>query len=297
MFRKVILAYHSIHSEEHPAIIGSFPITLERFKSQINLLRNNDWDIASISDIHKEVNKNTVYIMSDDGTIDWCKNVLPWCEEEGIITNTSLITGSWLENPIYPIAHRVQIALMMKDKKFKIPKLTDDQKAYIDRVYSYEKDETRRYVKGCCNLLFDFEDACEILNFDEEGYIEINGIQYSESELLSQRFAKPDQYKKFKYAEYNIHTVSHRAFTGNIKDYIENEIIPCKEAILKENLKFTNFFTLPTKPMYGAKDIDLIQPLKEIGIEGMFTNNGEWNQKSFIIERIDAKNVENHFGF
>ena len=297
MFRKVVLVYHSIGSKEVPAVIGAFPISLDRFKSQINLFRINDWDIESISNIHKEVSKNTVYIMSDDGTVDWCENVLPWCEKEGIITNTALITGPWLENPIYPIAHRVQIALMMKNRKFNIPKLSNEQKSYIDKMYAHEQDETRRYVKGCCNLLFDFKDASKVLDFNEEGYILIDNKQYLESDLLKQRFAKPEAYKKFKYAEYSIHTVTHKAFTGDTKDYIENEIIPCKNIILEEKLNLKDFFVLPIKPMFGAKDTDLIQPLKDIGIKGMFTNDGEWDKKSFIIERIDAKNIENYFQF
>lgn len=53
MFRKVVLVYHSIGSKEVPAVIGAFPISLDRFKSQINLFRINGWDIASISNIHK----------------------------------------------------------------------------------------------------------------------------------------------------------------------------------------------------------------------------------------------------
>ena len=34
-----------------------------------------------------------------------------------------------------------------------------------------------------------------------------------------------------------------------------------------------------------------------LGIKEMFTNDGEWDKKSFIIERIDAKNIENYFQF
>ena len=297
MYRKVIVAYHSINSKEVPSVLGSFPISLDRFKSQINLFRKNDWKISSVDTLFDDIEQDTVYIMSDDGTVDWCENVLPWCENEGIITNTSLITGVWYDKPVYPIAHRVQIALMMKNRKFNLRNLTKEQKAYIDKMYAHEQDETRRYVKGVCNLLYDFKEASKVLDEGEEGYIVIDNKQYLESELLEKRFSKPSDYKRFKQAEFNIHTVTHKAFTGDIKDYIENEIIPCKNDILKENLNLKPFFTLPTKPMFGAKDTDLIEPLKEIGIKGMFTNAGEWNKKSFIIERIDAKNVENYFNF
>lgn len=284
-FKKVILVYHSISGYACNSIKGSFPITMERFTKQINSLRQQGWSFEFLSNLNAEIQNNTIYITGDDGTIDWAKNILPWCEKEKIPTHTGIITGPWLENPIFPITHRVQIALMINNKQFNLDNLTDDEKNYIDKIYHYETDNTRRYVKGCCNLLYDFNKSSNVLG----------NYTFEEITELSQRFANYSEYQKYKYCEVGVHTVSHRAFDGNVNNYIETEIIPCLSMLLRHNLKLSKFFTLPMRPMFGAKVEQLVEPLKNLGFEGILDGPGEWDQTSFIIPRIDAKDVETFF--
>jgi peptidoglycan/xylan/chitin deacetylase (PgdA/CDA1 family) len=82
MNNKIIIMYHSVASEEIPAVTGSFPISMDRFKDHIQLLKSNGYEFDFISNIHKiNKNKKIAYITGDDGTTDWTRNVLPWCEK------------------------------------------------------------------------------------------------------------------------------------------------------------------------------------------------------------------------
>lgn len=283
--QKIVIAYHSIEGENEKAVKGSFPITMERFKKQVNLIKSKGWRFDFLSNINKPIEENTVYITGDDGTVDWVRNVLPWCEENKIATQTSIITGPWLDNPIYPIAHRVQIALTIKDREYNLIKLTKEEKKYIDTVYKYEVDSTRRYVKGCCNLLYDNKGAEEVLGMPG----------YEEALELANRFATIDEYRGYEYAEYGVHTVSHRAFDGDVDKYIDEEIIPCLNMLLKNKLKTVKYFTLPMRPMFNSTVNQLVEPLKKLGFKGIVDGKGYFDGKSFIIPRIDAKEVEEFF--
>lgn len=283
--KKIVIAYHSIDGDNEKAVRGSFPITMERFKKQIELIKSKGWRFDFLSNINKPIEENTVYITGDDGTVDWVRNVLPFCEENKIPTQTAIITGPWLNNPIYPIAHRVQIALTIKDREYNLLKLTEEEKEYIDKVYKYETDSTRRYVKGCCNLLYDNDGAEEVLGTPG----------YEEALELSRRFAEIEEYKGYEYAEYGVHTVTHRAFDGDVDKYIDEEIIPCLNMLLKNKLKAVKYFTLPMRPMFNSTVLQLVEPLKSLGFDGIVDGNGHYDGKSFIIPRIDAKQVEEYF--
>jgi hypothetical protein len=238
-----------------------------------------------LSRLHEPVTADTLYVTGDDGTVDWVRNVLPWCQQRGIPTHTGVITGVWRERPIYPVTHRVQIALSLPDKPVPQPILTDEQREYIDRVYRYETDPRRRYLKGACNLVMDFEQADATLG----------RADFDELRLLTGRFARPDEYR-FPLAEVGVHTVSHRAFGGDPETYLADEIIPCLTALLQHGLNVTGFFTLPMWPMFGATVEQLIEPLQRYGFAGILDGAGEWDGRSFIVPRIDAKNVEQTLG-
>jgi peptidoglycan/xylan/chitin deacetylase (PgdA/CDA1 family) len=280
--RKIILMYHSIKSDRVPAVLGSFAISMERFKAQILGAKARGWSFAPLSRLREPVDRDTLYITGDDGTVDWVRNVLPWCEEQGLATHTAVITGPWLENPIYPVTHRVQIALSLPNREIPQPSLTEDQTAYIDKVYHYETEPRRRYLKGACNLVLDFDEASKVLG----------AADFDEQCQLRKRFSTPEEYKQFTLAEVGVHTVSHRAMGMDTEDYIRKEILPCLAMLLRHDLKVTRYFTLPMRPRYIAKVEDLVQPLKKYGFHGILDSQGVWDQESYIVPRIDAKKVE-----
>lgn len=284
--RQVVLAYHSVSSARCPAVLGSFPIPLARFQHQIRAAREQGWQFGSLRELRRPAHRDTLYITGDDGTIDWVRNVLPWCEKEGLPTHTAIITGPWLTSPVYPVAHRLQILLCLPGRELPIPALTPDQADYVDRVYAYETDARRRRLKGACNVVLDDAAARELLGPPDE----------EERRLLQERFAQPAEYQGYSLAEFGPHTVSHRAFDGDVYSYVHNEILPCVGEMHRHGLVSTAYLTLPMRPRFPATVEQLVPALQGRGFAGVLDAAGEWDRRSFVVPRIDAKNVEAFLG-
>lgn len=287
--RKVVLVYHAIDGSGlggEPAVAGSFPITMERFIAQVDGLRERGWAFAPPSRLRHPVERDTVYITGDDGTVDWARNVLPWCEGEGVPTETAVITGVWHDPPIYPIAHQVQVLLSVRDSGgLPRPRLTAGQREYIDRIYAYESEPARRYLKGACNVVFDEASAREFL-----------GQPDAECQaLLARRFAEPRDYDRFHLAELGVHTVAHGSFDGDGEGYMAGEVGPCMASLREKCRHVVPLFTLPVKPKEGVSLAPLCDLLRQAGYVGMCHAPGEWNQRDFIVPRVDAKDVEKFF--
>jgi len=292
---KYILMYHSINGDKQKAVVGSFPIEMERFIFQVQSLKKYNYIFDYISNLNKQYsdNLNRIYITGDDGTIDWTKNVLPWCEQNKIPTHTAIITGPFETVPIYPITHLIQIILILRSeqqlldlsntlKKY----LAKSELKYIEKIYFYENLEYRKIIKGACNLILNKK---EIYHF-------IGNLSKLEKDLLIQRFEKLEYYKNFNYAEIGVHTKSHWALGKNYSEYITEEIETSRELLLKNGLNPTKYFVSPMKPRDGASLFDIKDNLKNLGYDGILdSNHGIWNQKDFIIPRIDAKNIEDFF--
>ena len=284
---KIVWVYHSVSGSEHPGVEGSFPIPLERLMHQVREARRNGWRFDHVSNIVKPTTQRTVYITADDGTVDWVRNALPWLEEEGIPSYLATITGPWESKPIYPVTHLVQIALVDPEFLPVFPDISDDERAYIDKSYSYETETKRRYTKGLCNLILDDQGARRVLGSPRLNYLE----------KLAIRFATPGELKQFQMVEFGVHTVSHKGFEGNIQAYLDEEILPCYATILREDLRPSRVFVQPMQARHPAKLEDLVPTLKEIGFIAAFNYFGPWNQESFIIPRTDAKRIEETMGF
>lgn len=290
---QLIIMYHSVSSVEIPEVIGSFPISFDRFKEQILLAKKLGYSFDFISNLDKNIESTNkiIYITGDDGTIDWTRNVLPWCEENKIPTHTGVITGPFHEKKVYPLTHLVQIILFTRDKnileelstKIKNNFLSKEQLSYINSIYHYEELEYRRIIKGAFNLILEIDIANELIG------------EYSslERELLMNRFEQLDYYKQFKYAEIGVHSKSHCALGKNITSYIKDEIIESKELIVANELTLSGYFVSPMKPRYGATLDSIVTQLQELGFKGILDSNyGIWDKKNYIIPRIDAKLME-----
>lgn len=280
--RKVVLMYHSVDGPAAPAVLGSFPVTLDRFIGHVTLARDLGWTFGRLSDLHAPVERDTLYITGDDGTADWARNVLPWCEGAGIPTHTALITGPWQDQPVWPVAHRLQVLLALPDLFLPRPELTADERAYIDRVYAYERDPRRRYLKGACNVIYDDAQARELLGEPTA----------AEVEHLAARFAAPHEYRGLALAEFGVHTVTHRAFDGDAPRYLAEEIVPCAHDIRAATLPLSRIFTLPMRPRFPATVEQLVPTLAAQGFDAVLDGQGQWDGRSFIVPRIDAKHVE-----
>jgi peptidoglycan/xylan/chitin deacetylase (PgdA/CDA1 family) len=285
-FRKVVLMYHSVSGPAAPAVAGGFPVPLERFKYQVQQACRQGWQLGRLSDLRKPVSADTLYVTGDDGTVDWAHNVLPWCEQHAIPTHTALITGPWLDEPIYPVAHRLQILLSLRGHELPVPSLSGEQRAYVDRIYAYEKDPHRRYLKGACNLVFDDAEARQLLGPPSP----------EEERLLSVRFAPPEAYRGYQHAEFGVHTVSHRAFGGDPEAYVREEVLPCRDAMIRHGLQPTRYLVLPMRPRFGATVEQIAPYLQAAGFEGTLEALGEWDGQSFAIPRLDAKDMEQYLG-
>ena len=292
MGKQIIFMYHSIESEEIPSVIGSFPLSFEKFKNHISLAMKHQYKFDFISNFHKNKNscENYIYITGDDGTRDWTRNILPWCEKNKIPTHTGIITGPLEKNPIYPLTHIIQIILLTRDEKeleklcnkLKNDYLSFEQLEYINKIYFYEELEYRRVIKGSFNLILEKEKSYEVLG----------KLQSNEYQFLEERFENIDFYKNFQYAEIGVHTKSHWALGNNIEDYIKNEILASKIFLEENRLNPTTYYVSPMKPRHGAKLEDLVEKLKEYGFDAILdSNNGVWNKEDYIIPRIDCKNM------
>jgi hypothetical protein len=285
-FRKVILMYHAVESTDHPAVLGSHPISTERFKTQIQGAQARGWRFGAISRLFEPIEADTLYVTGDDGTVDWARNVLPWCEANGIPTHTAVITGPWARPPVYPIAHRLQILLSLSGCELPIPDLTAEQLEYVDRVYAYETEPRRRRLKGACNVILSDEQARELLGPPKD----------DEMRWLTRRFAIPEEYRPFRLVELGTHTTTHNAFSGDPQAYVQQEVLPCFETLREHGFEPTRVFTLPMRPRHPATVEQLIPALRQAGFLGILDGQGEWDQQSFVIPRIDAKNVEQVLG-
>ena len=294
--QKLIIVYHSVSSDEIPGVTGSFPIPMSRFMRQIMSALKAGYISKPVSFLNKKVpvGEKWLFITGDDGTIDWSRNILPWCEENKIYTHTAIITGPWLTPPVFPLAHIIQVVLACRSETLleglvdRIqPNLTPSRLNFIHRVYSYETFNSRRIIIGACNLVFEHDFACEM----------IGELTNEEHELLSLRFESAEFYKRFEYAEVGVHTKSHTALGQNFNEYLSSEIDDSKETMLQNGLEPTDFFTLPMKPKFEAEITDLIAPLKARGYQGIFfSEDAVWNQSDFVIPRVDAKSVEIYLG-
>lgn len=293
---KIVLMYHSIESEQYPAVAGSFPISFERFKKQIKALKQQNCKFDFLSNFYNDIadDERYIYITGDDGTVDWTKNILPWCEEHHIPTHTGVITGPFENDIVYPLTHMVQIILTTRDKKdlsrlsyiLQNEFLSQEDISYINKIYHYEVLEYRRIIKGAFNLILDVHTAKEI----------IGSLSSGEKQLLQDRFESLEYYKQFNYAEIGVHTKSHWAIGGDILEYIDSEIQSNKQLLLDNEFIPTDFYVSPMKPKNGYSLQDIVKPLKELGYKGILdSNHGIWDGESFIIPRIDAKNVEEFF--
>lgn len=296
MSEKLVLMYHSISGKENPSVIGSFPIPIDRFIYQIESLLAEGWVPTPISQLHQTFGESErrLYITSDDGTIDWSRNALTWCEKNKIPTHTAVITGPWNREPLFPLTHVIQVKLSVCSpqslnelaKRIK-DQITKEEFNYIEIVYGHEKEPYRRIIKGAFNLIFQKNKAYEILG-------ELTEI---EKWHLERRFESHQNYKKFKYAEMGVHTHSHNALDLDTDTYVKDEILHSQKNIEDAGYSPSKYFTLPMQPMHGAKTESLIEPLKLHGYKGILVaNSGQWDGESFIIPRVDGIHVEEFVG-
>lgn len=289
MARKVIVMYHAVGSAGYPAVVGSFPVSMDRFEHQVRTAEAHGWAFGRVSQLFDPVERDTLYLVHDDGTSDWVNNVLPWCESRKIPTHVGVITGPWLDQPIYPVTHIVQVILQTRDatslRRIALrlaSRLTEAQVTYIDRMYHYETDPCRRMIKGTINLIIDPQQAITL----------IGDLDETEQRIMAQRFSPPEAYRRFEMLELGVHTVSHTAMTRDVDAYLHEEIHTCARHLREAGLDHNHVFTLPMVPRYGASAEDLLEPLRRGGYRGMFNTQGFWNQQDFMIPRIDAVHLE-----
>lgn len=289
---KLVLMYHSLTSSQQPGVLGSFPIEFSEFQDQLQRFMGLGYAIKPSSYLSQmpEPDEKWLFVTSDDGTVDWTKNALPWCEAENIYTHTGVLTGAWQTQPIYPLAHWIQILLALRPEQELnalaervVRLLMPEQQEYINRVYAYETQAVRRIIKGGCNLILSDNLAREAL---EE-------MTNQEQTLLAQRFEQVDYFKQFRYAEIGTHSVSHAAMGIDIAAYVADEVKASQQHLRNAGFNASRYFTLPMKPRFGASVQDLTSHLQNLGYRGLFYSayDDGWDGSSFVIPRLDAKQI------
>ncbi|MFI3118669.1 MAG: hypothetical protein QX203_01650 [Methylococcaceae bacterium] len=288
---KLVLMYHSLSSAKHPGVLGSFPVEFSDFKAHLHAFIDLGYQIKPSKYLQQtpESGEKWLFVTSDDGTVDWTRNALPWCESQNIYTHTAVVTGPWQAQPIYPLAHWLQVLLALRTlSELEVLAgqvsgcLTEDEKKYIDRIYAYETQPVRRLLKGACNLILTDAKAREVLG----------DMSAKEQEALACRFESPDYFQHFNYAELGTHTVSHSALGDNVEHYISHEINASHQHLLDLNLQPSHYFTLPMKPKFGATLHDLTHRLQQKSYHGLlYSAYEEWDGRSFVIPRLDAKSI------
>ncbi len=202
-------------------MIGSFPIPIDRFIYQIeSLLAEVGFLLRFPNFIKRLGDERRLYITSDDGTIDWSRNALTWCEKNKIPTHTAVITGPWNREPLFPLTHVIQVKLSVCSPKV-LMNLQNELKIKSRRknlitlklFMEYEKEPYRRIIKGAFNLIFQKNKAYEILG-------ELTEIEKWHLESV---FESHQNYKNFKYAEMKF-THSHNALDLDTDTYVKMQI-------------------------------------------------------------------------
>ena len=290
--RDLIVMYHSVGSDVKPAVVGSNPIHLDRFKRQMLLFDAAGYRFASIRELDARIdNSDRVFITSDDGTSDWATNVLPWCEVNSIPTHTGIISGPLRDKPTYPLAHLVQLLLASKTNEELTrlceslqAKLTSTELDFVNQTYNYETDQNRRVIKGALNFILPQNVAMEQLSpFMSE----------ADFTNMTIRFQNLEFYRNFSYATLGNHTENHTALGQDFLMYFQHEVEPCKEFLKDHPNNIGDIFTLPLKPRANAEKSAFYELLQKNGFKHCLTSfAGIWDGQSFEIPRIDAQDVE-----
>jgi hypothetical protein len=291
MAQKLIVMFHSVNGPNRPAAVGAFPVAFDDFRLSVEQYAAAGWAFGRLSAYRHPVDRPTVYLTSDDGTSDWAANVLPWCEDMKIPTHTGLCTGIWREDPIYPLAHLVQVVLAKRPADG-LAALADTlwqrispmARQHVEACYAYETDAARRKIKGVCNLCLPPAEAMAALQ----------PLNDDEVATLSDRFAPPKAYAGLEFAEVGVHTVSHAPLGTDLDGYMNNEVLACRDELAAAGLggQDAGWFTLPMRPQPGASLDDLLTRLKSSGFVGMLDGAmppGEMSGDDFAVRRLDAK--------
>ncbi len=289
---KLVLMYHSLGSPQQPNVLGSFPIEFSDFQEHLRRFIELGYAIKPSSHLSltPDADERWLFVTSDDGTVDWSKNALPWCEAENIYTHTAVLTGVWQDNPVYPLAHWIQLLLALRSEQALeilaqrvASLLTVEQQDYVNRIYAYETQPIRRLIKGGCNLILSDSQAREALGV----------MTNQERDLLEQRFEQIDYLKQFRYAEIGTHSVSHAAMGADIAEYVDEEVKASLQHLIAAGFDASRYFTLPMKPRFGASLQDLTPHLQNLGYQGLFYSayDDGWDGRSFVIPRLDAKQI------
>ena len=283
----IVMMYHAVSGPAHNGVKGSFPLTFKRFIAQIETLRKAGYMFGHVDDLPDaaQSGQRVAFITSDDGTVDWCENALPYLESQSIPSHLGIISGVWAPEPIYPLTHIIQIILNTRttsalndlaDQLFY--RLSDQQLKYINAHYSYEKIWARRMIKGAMNLVLPNNIGQEL----------VLPLSNEEKNLLATRFATPDQLRSFTYLSIGNHTRNHTTLDSNAQSYFSNEVLTWSINKSWPTSKISKVFTLPITGRPDASYNQLEWLLRDAGYQSMFTGSGFWDKKSFTIPRIDA---------
>lgn len=289
--KDLIIMYHYVMEPEQWK--GSVPISPENFKKQV-LWAKKHYEIVKPEDMHKPTTKPKCIISFDDGTKDQYINAFNILRELEVPGYFTIMYGP-LKLKKIPVFHLVHTVLSYFDDQVIwneiSSKVNQDEIRSRSKIYSYETNKYRRYVKYLFN--FYFEENESRIYLEEKvisiyGSLEkfIEGFYISEQEILEMDNAG---------MSIGIHCVNHLPYGGNALEFYNKEIAPCKNYLEKLLSKEVKFYT----PAFGGGEnaADMHENLHPILhqkglIAGFTTQNGLTNlQQGFWHNRIDCNQL------
>jgi len=273
---------------------GIFPLEPHKFEEQVELL-SKYYNIVCPDELNNPPKDKPYCVLTfDDGTKDQYQNAFSILKKKGIPGYFTVMSGP-LENREIPIIHLVHAGLSFYSDEEIWNELNElynlKEVPELSNIYSYEKDNFRRYNKYTFNFylpeiksreylekkLFRFFKSRE--NFIEDYYI-------NKPELIQMRKEG---------MTLGVHCVNHLPYSGDANEFYMREIEPCVEYLKNQIGVIPEWYT----PAFGGgerkdKMINDLEPiLIHNGFKGGFTTIPGFNKglSNFWLNRFDCVDI------
>jgi peptidoglycan/xylan/chitin deacetylase (PgdA/CDA1 family) len=308
----LVVNYHYIEErEDEYRYPGIFPVSVERFRQQLELLGRffsfiSQEELISAVEGKNKLPANSCLITFDDGLMCQYKKALPVLEEKKI---PAIFFASGLPYDTgckVLIVHKIHWCLAHLDPTVFLGKISDNYKKVFNKdldlkkidvsdekvakQYNYGDIEAKR-LKFILNYVFD-EQTKEALVTpifvelvgDEKNFFDSFYLGVKELEYLASKFYL------------GVHGYTHQSFAYLNFNQINKEIIDCREVFRKlsvqENL--VPSFSFPRGGLPVGNLSELYSLLKKNGFKIGFTTERSFNcslKEPFLFARLDANDI------
>ncbi|WP_246578528.1 polysaccharide deacetylase family protein [Cohnella xylanilytica] len=281
--------YHYVTNSDWRGIV---PFRPEEFEKQLDWITENYEVVAPDGLQRPTAAKPRCVLTFDDGTKDQYEVAFQILKRRGLPAYFTVMSGPLLER-IVPIFHLVHTVLSYFDDEKVWNEIRDiydvgDIAEQADRTYHYEKDIHRRFNKYALNFVLSEDQSRSYL----EGKVLsrfrtfeqfVDSFYINEQEFIEMRQAG---------MTLGVHATHHRPYDGEVLQFIETEILPCRRYMRERLAVNPEWYT----PAFGgglhAERMmrELEEVLPDYGFKGAFSTNHGFNDglNSFWLKRYDC---------